>query len=199
MLVIYQYFLPLFKMSPKNVQILFSVKISVPFLVHPTDLFSRISHNQRVSGNIFREYATGPNHGIFPNRNPAKDSRISADTGAFFDKRWFEFRFPIDKTSRINHISKHATRPQKNIVFANNSRINRYIVLYFYIISQHNSGSDHHILPDITVFAHNGAGHDMRKMPNSASFANHNSFVDYSRRIRLIIRNWSFHKQSVDK
>src|SRR6185295_15852535 len=91
---------------------------------HPSNLFGRISYNQSIRRNIFRDHSSGSNKSIFTNVVAADDSCISSDRRALLNDSSQVLTFSDNSTSRIVDICENHGRAKKNIVFTDNAGIN---------------------------------------------------------------------------
>ena len=131
-----------------------SIKMqSVAVFTHPAHLFGRITHPKGIGWNIFGHYASGTDQCVCADPVSADDSRIGSDGRTFFNISSPEFFYPVNKTAGIGYVGKYTGRPQKNVVFANYSWIERNIVLDLHSISDLNARTDKYILSDIASLA----------------------------------------------
>ena len=121
--------------------------------------------------------------GVGPDGSPAPDERLPI------------LVFAGDGTPGIQNIRKDTARAEENIVFADDAGIDGDIILNLYIISQHDTRRDNHILSDIASLANHAVRHDVREMPDArpgtylATFVDDGGFVSLVfHRVTLIYR-----------
>jgi len=107
------------------------------------------------------DYRSGAYESILADVMAADNGDISSDTGAFFDCGFSIFTFACDKSAGIHYICKYTGWPEKNIIFAEHARIQRYIVFNFDVISNENTALDETVLSNIAVKSDLCAGHNM--------------------------------------
>src|SRR5205085_10152174 len=108
------------------------------------------------------------------------------DGGTFTYQRLFVFMFAYNSTSRIGDVGKNHRRPQEHIVFADHAFIDGYIILHFYICSQHHSGRYHYILSNIAAVTDLATRHDMTEMPNLYTLPYFRAFINDGCWMRVI-------------
>ena len=86
---------------------------------------------------------------------------------------------PYYRTPGINDIRKHHGRAQEYIIFTNNPRIDRNIVLDLDVVAENYPRGYHYILSDIASGTNSGSWHDMGEMPDPAAFTYLTTFIDY--------------------
>ena len=148
---------------------------------------SGITYYKRVVGHILRHYATSPDKRIPSYSVTAHDSTVRSDTTAAFQYGFAIFVFATYMTSRIDNVGKHATRSQKNIVLADNARIDRNIVLHLYVFTEHHMRRYNDVLSDIAIFTDLAIGHNVAEMPYFRTLAYFAGLVHIARFVNKIL------------
>ena len=96
---------------------------------------------------------------------PANNGAIGAKGSSLANSGRAILSPSVNCASWIYNICKDATWTKEDIIIAQETCVETYIVLYLAIISQHNIGSNKDILTYITSISHNCIGHNMAEMP----------------------------------
>jgi hypothetical protein len=86
---------------------------------------------------------------------------IGADRSALLNKRFCILILTDDGAARVSDVGKNHGRAKDHIIFTNNPGINRNVILNFNVVSQYDTGRNHHILADIASFSNSASRHDM--------------------------------------
>ena len=87
--------------------------------------------NQCIVGNVVGYHRTSPDESVLSDCTSADNGSVSANTGTFSNDSLLKLTFALDKSPRIDYICKYTGWPEKNIIFAEHARIQRYIVFNF--------------------------------------------------------------------
>src|SRR4029077_11221165 len=80
---------------------------------------------------------------------------------------------------RVDYVGEHHGRSAEDVVFQLDTRIHRHIILNFYVVADHHTGTYHHILSEIARLPDACTGHDVRKMPDDGAVAYFAAFVNH--------------------
>jgi len=103
---------------------------------------------------------------------------IRTDGSTFFNQGFIILALSYYGTSRVFYIRKNHGWSQENLIFTDHSLVDRYIVLYFNIISKYYIIGNKNILSKIAIFTEHTAPHDMAKMPNLRPFPYAGSLIN---------------------
>ncbi|KKW01471.1 MAG: hypothetical protein UY34_C0011G0013 [Parcubacteria group bacterium GW2011_GWA2_48_9] len=137
-----------------------------------------VTIHQGVVRDVFCDYRARTNKRMPSNNGTANDRCVCPDGCTLLHKRG-----KIDPVlwvfgPRIHVVRENHRGSTKNVVLEGNTVIYRYVVLYFYVVSDSCFAADIHVLAKRTVLSDFGARHDMAKMPYLCTFANFTRFVD---------------------
>src|SRR5690606_806377 len=99
---------------------------------HPTNPARWIPHPQLVRLYLFGDHSTSSYKAIFPDFITTYNGGISPDSCSSPNYGFLVLPPPIDRTSGVDDIGKDHRRPQKYFILADDTRINRHIVLHLY-------------------------------------------------------------------
>src|SRR5690606_2670123 len=103
---------------------------------HPPGLSCRISHNQGIVRYLPGNNSACSDESVLANVVAADDGSIRADGSTFSNMSACVLRSPVNGTPWIDDICEHHRRPQKYIVIAGDTRVNRHVVLYLDVVAQ---------------------------------------------------------------
>jgi hypothetical protein len=154
---------------------------------HPTDLTRGTTNNKRIRWYRFGNHSTGTDKGIGADFVAANDGGIGTDGGTATYIGGAIFRLTIDGAAWIDYVRKHHRRTKKNIVFANNTFVKRYVILHLYIAAQHDASTHKYTLSQVAICADTAARHQVAKMPDVNTGADLGAFVNNCSRMQKII------------
>src|SRR5690606_40887577 len=115
---------------------IFVTMVFVYGIAHQPAVSCRIAHNQRIVRNLPGNNSACSDESVLANVVAADDGSIRADGSTFSNMSACVLRSPVNGTPWIDDICEHHRRPQKYIVIAGDTRVNRHVVLYLDVVAQ---------------------------------------------------------------
>ena len=150
---------------------------------HPANLAGWISDYQSKWFDRFGHHGASSDETVFAKLVAADDCCVGSDAGALSNQRRDVLIAAHDGRPRVVDVGENHRGPEENIVFADHSSVDAYIVLHLDILPEFDAWADHDILANIALLTKFGIGHDMAKVPNFAARTNFGSGIDYGGRV----------------
>ena len=147
---------------------------------HPTNESGGMANDERIITDVFGSHRAGSHECVSSSGDSTYDSRVSADGRAFLDDGLLIECMAGDLGTRIGHICQDTRGPQKHIVFDNDARVHRDVVLDFHVSADDGSGVDIHILSDYAPRTYFRAFHHMAEMPYLGTFPYFRAVIEKS-------------------
>ena len=107
---------------------------------NPTDLASRIANNEGIGRHRFGDNRAGTDESVFANFVATNDGSIGADGSTTAKYGRAIFIFARHGTARVDYVGKNHRRTEENIVLADDTGIDTYVVLYLYVTAKFDVG-----------------------------------------------------------
>ena len=117
----------------------------------------------------------------------ANDCGVGADGRTLAHHRPAVAVLAAYSTSGIHDICEHAARPEENIICANDSGIDRYVVLNLAVSPERDTRGNNHVLPDVAHFPDNRPLHNVGEVPDLCSVTDGTSLIYHRRRVSKIL------------
>lgn len=111
----------------------------------------------------------------------ANDGRVSADAGAFADRRAAKFVLAADEGARIVDIGENARWPAKYTVGKLDAGIERNVVLHLAAVADFDVRTDHDVLSEDAILADGDLGQNVHEVPDSGAGPDGDIVIDIGR------------------
>ena len=111
-----------------------------PGFRHPAKLEGRVSDHKGVGLDGFGYNRPGANECEFTDVVAADNGGVGTDGGTAFHGSAGILIAAVHVAARVDHVGKDTGWSQKDIVFTDDTRINRDVILDFYIVAKHHTG-----------------------------------------------------------
>ncbi len=158
----------------------------MPEATYPANLFRRHTRQQREIRYIFGYHGSGANHAKSPKCNPTQNGGIGADARAMLYECGTEFVLAFYKTSWIDDIGEHHTRPKEHIVLAGYARVEGDVILHFHAVAEYHAVCHEHVLPEYAIFTDHTLCGKVAKMPDAGVVADLGAGVNDGSRVGVV-------------
>src|ERR1043166_1840554 len=143
----------------------------MPMATHPTLLSAWVSYNQGIVWDVIGDHGAGGDEGVAANCDTAENGGIGPNSSAASDQRLLVETSPAHLRARVGNISEHTRWSQEHVIFDDETRVDRDVILDFHIIADNRASIDVYVLAKDAALSDLGPLHDMGKMPNLGFFA----------------------------
>lgn len=157
-----------------------SVGVVEPYAAaaHPANPTRGDSDHKRVIRHVMRDHSTGAYERISPDRDPADNRRVRTERCSALNERALIFRTPVYVAPGSDHIGEDHRWSAEHVVFQLDAAVERYIVLNFYIVADHDAARDVNVLAEDALAADPAVVHYVREVPDLGFVADFARFVD---------------------